>query len=45
MSLAGYLAVATAAGLTRRDAMLLEIAMVYEIARIRFESKGKKEGR
>lgn len=44
MSVAQYLCVATALGLSRRDAMLMEIATVYEMAAIRAESMKKQRG-
>ncbi len=42
MSVALYLNVATSVGLSRRDALLMEISTVYEMFNARYE-KGSKE--
>lgn len=42
MSIAQYLNIATSVGLTRRDALLMEISTVYEMFNARHE-KGSKE--
>ena len=46
MTIAQYLCAATSLGLSRRDALLMEIATVYDMARMKGEmgqKKGKRE--